>query len=83
MAKKSLWADKVFALVRGGNTDAALAQMRVAPDPRDLQRLGTLLMKSGDDYTTVPIDYHEGLRYPRLERIEGTPDRLSEIFAAK
>ncbi len=43
----------------------------------------TLLMKSGDDYTTVPIDYHEGLRYPRLERIEGTPDRLSEIFAAK
>lgn len=43
----------------------------------------TLLMKSGDDYTTVPIDYHEGLRYPHLERIEGTPDRLSEIFAAK
>ncbi len=43
----------------------------------------TFLIKYGDNYTTVPIDYHEGLRYPRLERVEGTPDRLSEIFAAK
>ena len=41
------------------------------------------LVKYGDNYINVPIDYHEGLRYPRLERVEGTPDRLSEIFAAK
>jgi hypothetical protein len=27
--------------------------------------------------------WSEGLRYPRLERIEGTPDRLSEIMAAR
>ncbi|MBX7198428.1 MAG: peptidase M61 [Rhodospirillaceae bacterium] len=43
----------------------------------------TFLVKYRDNYTTVPIDYHDGLRYPRLERVEGTPDRLSEIFAAK
>ena len=42
-----------------------------------------LLVKSGDHYKTVAIDYHGGLRYPRLERIEGTPDLLSAIYAPK
>lgn len=41
-----------------------------------------LLVKSGDEYRTVDIDYHGGLRYPHLERIAGTPDRLSAIFRA-
>ncbi len=43
----------------------------------------SLLIKAGDRYRTVDIDYHGGLRYPRLERIEGTPDLLSAIYAAK
>ena len=42
-----------------------------------------LLIKAGDHYKTVPIDYHGGLRYPRLERIEGTPDLLSAIYTPK
>jgi predicted metalloprotease with PDZ domain len=42
-----------------------------------------LLVKSGDHYKTVAIDYHGGLRYPRLERIEGTPDLLSAIYTPK
>jgi hypothetical protein len=28
----------------------------------------------------VTIDYHGGLRYPHLERIAGTPDRLSALL---
>ncbi len=32
-------------------------------------------------YKTVRIEYHDGLRYPHLERVEGTPDRLDEILA--
>ena len=43
----------------------------------------SLLVKSGDHYRTVAIDYRGGLRYPRLERIAGTPDRLSEIYSAR
>jgi predicted metalloprotease with PDZ domain len=43
----------------------------------------SLLIKNGDHYKTVQIDYHGGLRYPRLERIEGTPDRLSEIYTPR
>jgi predicted metalloprotease with PDZ domain len=39
-----------------------------------------LLVKSFDRYRTVPVQWHGGLRYPRLERIAGKPDRLAEIF---
>ncbi|MES1201449.1 MAG: peptidase M61 [Pseudomonadota bacterium] len=42
-----------------------------------------LLLQDGDRYWTVSIDYHGGLRYPHLERIPGTPDRLSAIYAAR
>lgn len=40
-----------------------------------------LLLKRGDDYRTVSIDYHGGMRYPHLQRVEGTPDRLDAILA--
>jgi predicted metalloprotease with PDZ domain len=39
-----------------------------------------LLLKKDDRYHTVNVDYHEGLKYPHLVRIEGTRDRLSEIL---
>jgi predicted metalloprotease with PDZ domain len=41
-----------------------------------------LLVKKGNVLRTIPIDYHEGLRYPRLERIPGTKDRLEGIYSA-
>ena len=31
------------------------------------------LVKQGDLYRSMRLDYHDGLRYPRLERINGTP----------
>jgi predicted metalloprotease with PDZ domain len=39
-----------------------------------------LLVKKGQNYRTIKLEYYEGLRYPRLERIAGTKDRLEEIF---
>jgi len=42
-----------------------------------------LLVKADDLYRTVSVDYRGGLRYPTLERIEGTPDRLSQLFAPR
>ncbi len=42
-----------------------------------------LLLKYQDTYRTVPVDYHDGLQYPHLVRVEGTPDYLSEIIAAR
>lgn len=40
-----------------------------------------LLLKRGDEYRTVLLDYHGGMRYPHLERLEATPDRLDAILA--
>ena len=42
-----------------------------------------LLVKEFDRYRSVRIDYHGGLRYPRLERIEGRPDYLTPILGAR
>nr|WP_295786088.1 peptidase M61 [Rhodoferax sp.] len=41
-----------------------------------------LLVKFEDRYKTVRIDYRDGQRYPKLERMVGTPDRLTEILKA-
>jgi predicted metalloprotease with PDZ domain len=41
-----------------------------------------LLVKKGNTFRTIALDYHGGLRYPRLERIPGTKDRLEAIFTA-
>ena len=42
-----------------------------------------LLVKAGDHYRTVTVDYHGGLRYPRLEAIPGATDRLTGIYTAR
>lgn len=41
-----------------------------------------LLVRKGNNLRTIALDYHGGLRYPRLERIPGTPDRLAAIYRA-
>jgi len=43
----------------------------------------SLIVKTGEHFRTVQIDYRGGLRYPRLERIPGSPDRLSAIYAPR
>ena len=43
----------------------------------------TLVVKNGSRVRTVLLDYHGGLRYPHLERIPGTRDRLRAIFAPR
>ncbi|HVI09681.1 MAG TPA: peptidase M61 [Candidatus Binatia bacterium] len=40
-----------------------------------------LLLKREKDFITVSIDYHSGLRFPHLERVESTPNRLDEVLA--
>ncbi|MBD8900036.1 M61 family metallopeptidase [Rhodanobacter sp. DHG33] len=42
-----------------------------------------LLLKFQGSLLTVPVDYHDGLQYPHLERIAGTPDYLDQIIAAR
>ena len=40
----------------------------------------TLILRNGSRFRTVSLNYDGGLRYPRLERIEGKRDRLADIL---
>jgi predicted metalloprotease with PDZ domain len=38
-----------------------------------------LLVKEGGWYQTIDLPYHDGLKYPHLERLPGTTDMLTQI----
>ena len=42
-----------------------------------------LLLKDGDHYRSVSVAYSGGLRYPKLERIDGTEDRLTKLLSPR
>ncbi|MGC2161794.1 MAG: M61 family peptidase [Silvibacterium sp.] len=39
-----------------------------------------LIVSNTGYYKIVKVDYHDGLRFPHLERVPGTPDYLNEIL---
>ena len=40
----------------------------------------SLIVVNTGTYRVLSLDYHDGLRYPHLERVDGTPDRLDDIL---
>ena len=54
---------------------AAIAAAENSKDPIHL------LIKRNGEFKTIDLDFHGGLRYPRLERIEGKPALLDDILA--
>ena len=55
---------------KGARMEVAITANKTGAAPLDL------LVKEGDTYRTLRIDYRGGLRYPRLERIAEAPERL-------
>jgi len=73
MSRQSVWAPKVLALVKGGNSAAAIAQIKVAPTVKDLQDLRKLLtnsnlLKSHPNVDAATTDMMAALSAPRLHR---------------
>lgn len=66
--------------VNGRAYSAALLREAIKAAHDEASAALDLLVRDADTYRTVSVDYHGGLRYPRLERIEGTADRLSAIL---
>ena len=56
------------------------AAIRAAADGKTPVRL---LVERGGRYRTVEIAWHGGLRWPHLEKVEGTPDGFDRLFAPK
>lgn len=57
-------------------TDALIAA-------RDSSKPIRLTLKYQGSVRTVDVDYHGGPRYPHLQRIQGTPDRLDAIITPR
>lgn len=70
MSRQSPWASKVAALIKGGNLDGALAQIRVAPTIKDVKDL-RLLLASGSQLA----------RYPRID--EATADQIVALSSPR
>ena len=73
MTRPSEWAGKVLALVKGGNTAAAIAQIKVAPSVKDLQHLQAALAAAGlagrwRELDSAVVDNLALLSAPRLHR---------------
>ena len=73
MARANEWSGKVLALVRLGNTAAAIAQIKVAPSVKDLRQLQAALAAAGLAGRWRELDAAVGenlalLSAPRLHR---------------
>ena len=73
MAKPNEWAAKVLALLRAGNARAAIAQIKVAPNAKDLKALQVALAASPlsgrwSDVNAAIEDNISALSAPRLHR---------------
>jgi predicted metalloprotease with PDZ domain len=80
--KAGLTAGTQIVAVNGEAYDADSLKEAVTAakgDPAPIQ----LLVKEQNLYRTVAVDYHDGLRYPHLAPIAGTPPRLDDILRAR
>ncbi len=73
MSRQSIWATKVATLIQGGNSQAALAQIKVAPTVKDLQQLRAILLEKKllarhPNVDAATSDQIVALSAPRLHR---------------
>lgn len=73
MARTNPWADKVLALIRRGDTAAAVAQIRVAPTAQDIKALQGAMVAAAfsgrwRDVDAALADSYAALSAPRLHR---------------
>ena len=61
----------------GDGLKAAITSAKSAREPV------RLLVKSGEVYRTLDLDWHGGLRYPRLEKIGKAPGTLDALLAPR
>ena len=81
--KAGLTQGLTVVAVNGESFDGDKLKSAVKAAAKPDGQLVELLIKDSSRYKMVKIDYRGGLRYPRLERIAGTPDRLGDILTPR
>jgi len=80
--KKGLTVGTQIIAVNGTAFDADRLK-RAMKDAKQNGSAIELLVKNGDHFRTVALDYHDGLRYPHLERDGSGPARLDQILTVR
>ena len=80
--KAKLTESSVIMAINGAayNADVLKDAIRSA---RTTKQPIELIVRNGDRFRVLHLDYHEGLRYPHLERDPSVPARLDDILAAR
>jgi hypothetical protein len=73
MARPNQWPIRVLALLKAGNPEAAMAQIKVAPGVKDLEALQMAVQQAGlagrwRNVDTCIADSLKALAAPRLHR---------------
>jgi predicted metalloprotease with PDZ domain len=63
--------------------DADALKDAITAAAKDKNQPVELLVKNFDEYKTVRIDYHDGLKYPHLVRDSSKPDTLGKLLKAR
>jgi hypothetical protein len=70
----------ILISVNGTVYTAATLRKAIVEAEKDTKPI-QLVFQRGNLVENIAIDYHRGLRYPSLQRVEGTPARLDDILA--
>jgi predicted metalloprotease with PDZ domain len=80
--KAKLTESSVILAIDGIAYDADVLRDAIR-SAKNTQRPIELIVKTGDRFRVVSVDYHGGLRYPHLERDASGPARLDDILSAR
>ncbi len=80
--KAKLTESSVILAIDGVAYDADVLKDAIR-SAKNTQRPIELIVKTGDRFRVVSVDYHDGLRYPHLERDASAPARLDDILSAR
>ncbi|WP_158880752.1 M61 family peptidase [Rhodanobacter sp. L36] len=78
--KAGLSPGMTIVAVNSHDYDADALKDAVTAAAKDRSQPIELLVKNFDEYQTIRIDYHGGLKYPHLMREEGKPDTLTALL---
>jgi predicted metalloprotease with PDZ domain len=81
--KAGLSPSMTVIAVNGHDYNPDALKEAVTASAKDKNQPIELLVKNFDEYKTIRIDYHDGLKYPHLVRDTGKPDTLTTLLKAR
>ena len=78
--KAGITPDMSIISVNGSAYTSEVPRKAILAAEKDIKPIELVVLR-GDRYQMITLDYHGGLRYPSLHRVDGTPARFDDILA--